>query len=368
MGDVDVESLLDRAVEEEKKQENGAPPADGAQENGERERDRDRRRDSGDRDRDRDRRRDRGDRDRDRDRDRRDRDRDRRHREIRRSRSRSPPRRRRPRTPSPSPDARTMAEREQEEALRDDLTVLVQRIHPRADDFEIFEFFSQAGAVKDIRLIRDQRSGKSKGVGYVEFKDVESVMKALALNGIAFRGQPLLVQASMAEKNRLAQAAKNVAAAAELMGGAAAEPTKLMVTELHPHISANDLREVFSPFGELSEVKMVADATSGSSFGVANVTFVNPSEAKDAQAAINGLELAGRSIAVQFVQEIPQALSTVTPGLFSSGLLSGLAAGMPSMPNMPNFAEAFPSLKRSAGAKAPTSSSLSFVLGRQFLL
>ena len=49
--------------------------------------------------------------------------------------------------------------------------------------------------MRDIRLIRDQRSGKSKGVGYVEFGDPESVMKALALNGIAFKGQPLLVQA-----------------------------------------------------------------------------------------------------------------------------------------------------------------------------
>ena len=51
--------------------------------------------------------------------------------------------------------------------------------------------------MRDIRLIRDQRSGKSKGVGYVEFGDPESVMKALALNGIAFKGQPLLVQASI---------------------------------------------------------------------------------------------------------------------------------------------------------------------------
>ena len=60
--------------------------------------------------------------------------------------------------------------------MRDDLTVLVQRIHPKADDFEIFEFFSQAGKVRDIRLIRDQRSGKSKGVGYVEFGDAASVI------------------------------------------------------------------------------------------------------------------------------------------------------------------------------------------------
>ena len=130
--------------------------------------------------------------------------------------------------------------------------------------------------MRDIRLIRDQRSGKSKGVGYVEFYDLESVMKALALNGIAFKGQPLLVQASMAEKNRMAQMAKNQAAVQvtrrhrhlrrhltsthlhhlhlalhltasphlrlppgqDMLGlGEAAEPTKLVVSELRTHIS-----------------------------------------------------------------------------------------------------------------------------------
>ena len=67
-------------------------------------------------------------------------------------------------------------------------------------------------------------------------------------------------QASMAEKNRLAQAAKNAQAANEMMGlGAAAEPTKLMVSELHPHIAEADVREVFAPFGELAEVSLMKD-------------------------------------------------------------------------------------------------------------
>ena len=69
----------------------------------------------------------------------------------------------------------------------------------------------------------------------------------LALNGIAFKGQPLLVQASMAEKNRLAQASKNVAAAASLMGGTApSEPTKLVVSELHASLGQSDVAEVFA--------------------------------------------------------------------------------------------------------------------------
>eukprot|EP00965_Chrysotila_dentata_P182233 6018086-Pleurochrysis_carterae.AAC.1 len=110
-------------------------------------------------------------------------------------------------------------------------------------------------------------------------------MKALALNGIAFKGQPLLVQASMAEKNRLAQAAKNMAAANAMMGGGAAppEPRKLMVSELHAHIGAADLREVFSPFGELEDVTMADGGGAYAGLGIAYVTFVNAAEARDAQ-------------------------------------------------------------------------------------
>jgi RNA-binding protein 39 len=120
----------------------------------------------------------------------------------------------------------------------------------------------------------------------VEYKDIESVMKALALNGIAFKGQPLLVQASMAEKNRLAQAAKNVAAASAMMGGVGApeDSRKLLVSELHPHIQAADLQEVFSPFGELSEVQM-APPPPGEEFayGSAYVVFAAIENARDAQ-------------------------------------------------------------------------------------
>ena len=49
------------------------------------------------------------------------------------------------------------AKRQAEEAQRDDCTVLVTRIHLRADEKEIYQFFAQAGVgkIRDIRLIRD---------------------------------------------------------------------------------------------------------------------------------------------------------------------------------------------------------------------
>ena len=135
----------------------------------------------------------------------------------------------------------------------------------------------------------------------------------------------------MAEKNRLAQAAKNAQAANEMMGmGAAAEPTKLMVSELHPHIAEADVREVFAPFGELAEVALMKDPATQASLGVANITYVDPAHAKDAQQAINGLELAGKQLVVQLVQEAPPIAAPLMGGGMGLAPLGGMAgmAGM----------------------------------------
>ena len=64
------------------------------------------------------------------------------------------------------------------------------------------------GKVRDVQIVRDQRSGRSKGVGYVEFYSPESVLMAMTLTGTKLMGQEIVVQASQAEKNRAAAAAK----------------------------------------------------------------------------------------------------------------------------------------------------------------
>ena len=141
----------------------------------------------------------------------------------------------------------------------------------------------------------------------------------------------------MAEKNRLAQAAKNAQAANEMMGmGAAAEPTKLMVSELHPHIAEADVREVFAPFGELAEVALMKDPATQASLGVANITYIDPAHAKDAQQAINGLELAGKQLVVQLVQEAPPVAAPMMGGGMGLAPLGGMAgmAGMMGMGGM----------------------------------
>ena len=61
--------------------------------------------------------------------------------------------------------------------------------------------------MRDVRLIRDQRSNKSKGVAYVEFYTPESVLLAMTLTGQQLLGSDVIIQAAQAEKNRAAAAA-----------------------------------------------------------------------------------------------------------------------------------------------------------------
>jgi len=66
----------------------------------------------------------------------------------------------------------------------------VNRLHLRADEQEIYKFFktNECGKVRDIKIIKDARSGKSKGLAYVEFFTPESVLMGLACNGKQLMG------------------------------------------------------------------------------------------------------------------------------------------------------------------------------------
>jgi RNA recognition motif-containing protein len=59
-----------------------------------------------------------------------------------------------------------------------------------------------------------------------------------------------------------------------------------------------DLRETFSPFGEVSSASVIQDRESGRSRGFGFVEMPNSSEAQAAINALNGADLHGRSLRV----------------------------------------------------------------------
>ncbi len=170
---------------------------------------------------------------------------------------------------------------------RDDYTIFVHQIHPKVDDRDLFDFFSYVGRVLDIRLIRDQRTTKSKGLAYIEFWERDSVQKAISLNGCELGGYPISIQITQSEQQNSGNALPDI-------------PMRLYVGSLHPVVTEADLRPFFEAFGALDSLS-IAKETNGVSKCFAYVTFKKEAEAKLAQANLDGIEVAGRAIKVGVV-------------------------------------------------------------------
>ncbi|CAA7399687.1 unnamed protein product [Spirodela intermedia] len=179
---------------------------------------------------------------------------------------------------------------------RDQRTVFAYQIHLKADERDVYEFFSRAGKVRDVRLIMDRNSRRSKGVGYIEFYDVMSVPMAIALSGQLLFGQPVMVKPSEAEKN-LVQS--NTAAASS--GGA----RRLYVGNLHLSMTEEQLRQVFEPFGQVELVQLPLDPETLKCKGYGFIQFARLEDAKAAQNLNGQLEIAGRVIKVSAVSDQP---------------------------------------------------------------
>ncbi|CAL1379909.1 unnamed protein product [Linum trigynum] len=182
---------------------------------------------------------------------------------------------------------------------RDQRTVFAYQMPLKATERDVYEFFSKAGKVRDVRLIMDRNSRRSKGVGYIEFYDVMSVPMAIALSGQPLFGQPVMVKPSEAEKNLVQSNATGAAT-----GPYGPVDRKLYVGNLHFNMTEMQLRQLFEPFGTVELVQLPLDLETGQCKGFGFVQFAQVESAKEAQTHLNGkLEIAGRTLKVSSVTE-----------------------------------------------------------------
>jgi RNA-binding protein 39 len=112
----------------------------------------------------------------------------------------------------------------------------------KATTSEVWKFFEKAGKVRDVRLIKDRNSRRSKGFGYIEMDSVSSVTNAIQLSGTQLMGKTVMVQYSQYDKNEPPSASVSK------------QPTLLYVGNLHANITAEDIQDIFGEFGEVDSV------------------------------------------------------------------------------------------------------------------
>ncbi|KAL7423463.1 Phosphatidylinositol-3-phosphatase SAC1 [Cryptotrichosporon argae] len=203
------------------------------------------------------------------------------------------------------------------------------------------------GSVTDARVVTDKGSKRSKGIGYVELASTQLLSRALALSGTIVMGIPIIIQLAEAERNREGLDFNALVAKAQesakrdrdrerererererdrpryqqlrfppLSTGLALPPGldvdahagasipyhRLFVTGLAHSLSADDLFQVFEPFGAIEFIDLHLDFH-GQSKGTAYVQFRDLSAAQMALDAMDHFELAGQAIKVQTVPE-----------------------------------------------------------------
>ena len=103
--------------------------------------------------------------------------------------------------------------------------------------------------------------------------------------------------------------------------------TRLYVGNLSFSSTSETVREAFARIGEVTDVHIVTDRTSGQSRGFGFVTMGSPAEATKAIESMNGANLDGRPLRVNEAEERPQRSGGGGGGGFGGGGHGGGGGG-----------------------------------------
>ncbi|KIJ45270.1 hypothetical protein M422DRAFT_251452 [Sphaerobolus stellatus SS14] len=211
------------------------------------------------------------------------------------------------------PDDEPMMEDEDSEAR----SVFVSQLAARLTARDLGYFFEDKlgeGCVKDARIVTDRLSKRSKGIGYVEFRSIDLVPRAIALSGTIVMGLPIMVQLTESERNKT-HPGDNIPSG----GGSSHGSMQIYVGSLHFNLTESDIRQVFEPFGELDFVDLHRDPLSGRSKGYCFIQYKRPEDARMALEQMEGFELAGRALRVKTVHEKGTARNLLNDSLDEGG-------------------------------------------------
>lgn len=169
-------------------------------------------------------------------------------------------------------------------------SVFVSQISAQLKSRDLSAFLAPSGRIREVRLVEDKVSRRSKGVAYVEFYEEASVARAIALTGTLLFGIPIIIQGSECEKNNIEDYV-------------ALEPrktiqlsNKLFVEALPSIVTEQDLKDLFEPFGRLDLVNLHIDAATAISKGYAFVHYKHTNDARDAVRSMDGFDLMGSKV------------------------------------------------------------------------
>ncbi|RSL46557.1 hypothetical protein CEP53_010293 [Fusarium sp. AF-6] len=176
-------------------------------------------------------------------------------------------------------------------------SLFVRSLPPSATSETLTDFFSQHYPVKHAIVVVDQKTKESRGYGFVTFADAEDATEAKkALNNQEWDGRRLRIDIAEPRHRNAAdgKVSANKARKEELQ-----KPPKLIIRNLPWSIKTSEqLSNLFRSFGKIKFADLPQSKGKLKGFGF--VTIRGKKNAEKALEAINGKEIDGRTLAVDW--------------------------------------------------------------------
>ncbi|CAF3584532.1 unnamed protein product [Rotaria socialis] len=160
-------------------------------------------------------------------------------------------------------------------------TLYVGNLDPSVSEDLLMALFSQMGACKNCKIIHEPNSDL---YAFIEFAEHQPAANALlAMNKRLVMGREIKVNWATTSAGTTSKIDTS-------------KHFHIFVGDLAPEIDQNTLREAFSPFGEISEIKIAKFTDTQKPKGYCFISFANQSDAETAITSMNGQWLGTRKI------------------------------------------------------------------------
>ncbi|XP_009600135.1 polyadenylate-binding protein RBP45 [Nicotiana tomentosiformis] len=202
-------------------------------------------------------------------------------------------------------------------------TIFVGDLAADVTDYMLQETFKSVySSVKGAKVVTDRITGRSKGYGFVKFADESEQLRAMTeMNGVLCSTRPMRIGPAANKKpvGTLQKATYQNPQATQ--GESDPNNTTIFVGGLDPTVAEEHLRQVFSPYGELVHVKIVAGKRCGF------VQFGTRGSAEQALSSLNGTQLGGQSIRLSWGRSPSSKQTDQTQWSGSGGAYYGYGQG-----------------------------------------
>lgn len=169
-------------------------------------------------------------------------------------------------------------------------TIYIGNLDPNVTEELLVNIFSHLGGIQNCKIIHEPGNDP---YAFIEFMDYSAAAQAVS---------------TMNKRNCLGRELKVNWATSPNAAGSKPDTSKhyhIFVGDLSPEIETSTLREAFSPFGEISDCRVVRDPQTLKSKGYGFVSFVKKQDAENAIGHMNGQYLGSRAIRTNWATRKP---------------------------------------------------------------